>query len=100
MRFGLLVCRQYACFGDDVAVGMSYTGSTPALGAGRPGSIPGIPTVVLSDSPGNCRRSEGNGDRVPATLCGAMWAEISDISTGVTYNLQRTIHTTNNLQHK
>jgi hypothetical protein len=41
---------KYARLGDDDAVGMSYTGSTPALGAGRPGSIPGIPTVSLSES--------------------------------------------------
>ena len=57
MRFGLLVCRQYACFGDDATVGMSYTGSTPALGAGRPGSIPGIPTVVLSERLRACFKS-------------------------------------------
>lgn len=73
--------------GDRIEIlGMSYTGSTPALGAGRPGSIPGIPTVVLSDSSGDCRGSEENVDRVPCLPVGRVggnsWQPNSAIDRG------------------
>ena len=81
--------------------GPSYTGSTPALGAGRPGSIPGIPTMVLSGSPGDWRGSEGNVDwvRLPAARLERLVAYNEQHTQRTTYNINNKQPTANNINN-